>query len=115
MIRQKIRNLGANFPLKLQRSVAALPSSHPPPAVLSPQLRPTPPGAQMEDWAPVVIGIILFVVFSPGFIFQLPGHEQGLEFGSFKTNGKAVAVHAFLFSAVFMVLILGFGVHIYSG
>ncbi|RWR74500.1 hypothetical protein CKAN_00283100 [Cinnamomum micranthum f. kanehirae] len=44
----------------------------------------------MADWAPVIIGVVLFVLLSPGLLFQLPGHSRPVEFGSMKTNGKAV-------------------------
>ncbi|KAE8707656.1 Detected protein of unknown function [Hibiscus syriacus] len=51
----------------------------------------------MADWAPVVIGVVL-VLLSPGLLFSFPGNNKQLEFGSMKTNGKAIAVHTLLFS-----------------
>ncbi|KAL5791513.1 hypothetical protein ACOSP7_000107 [Xanthoceras sorbifolium] len=69
----------------------------------------------MADWAPIVIGLVLFILFSPGLIFQLPGNNRHVEYGSFTTNGKAILVHTLLFFAVFTILILAVGIHIYSG
>ncbi|KAK6928538.1 Protein of unknown function DUF3339 [Dillenia turbinata] len=69
----------------------------------------------MADWAPVLIGVILFVLLQPGMLFQLPGHSRQLEFGSMKTNGKAIAVHTLIFLAIFSILILAVHVHIYTG
>ncbi|PIA33807.1 hypothetical protein AQUCO_04000105v1 [Aquilegia coerulea] len=68
----------------------------------------------MADWAPVLVGVVLFILLSPGLLFQLPGHTRPLEFGNFKTNGKAIAVHTLIFFGIFTVLIVAVGVHIYT-
>ncbi|KAG0452598.1 hypothetical protein HPP92_025262 [Vanilla planifolia] len=47
----------------------------------------------MADWAPVVIGVLLFVLLSPGLVFELPGNHRVAEFGSMRTNGKAIFIH----------------------
>ncbi|MBA0630506.1 hypothetical protein Godav_002597 [Gossypium davidsonii] len=59
----------------------------------------------MADWAPVLIGVVLFVLLSPGLLFSFPGNSKQLEFGSMKTNGKAIAIHTLLFFAIYAVLI----------
>ncbi|ESR60282.1 transmembrane protein [Citrus sinensis] len=69
----------------------------------------------MADWGPVVIGVLLFVLLQPGLLFQLPGHNRQLEFGSMKTNGKAIAVHSVIFFILYAILILAVHVHIYTG
>ncbi|KAK9225468.1 hypothetical protein WN943_010510 [Citrus x changshan-huyou] len=69
----------------------------------------------MADWGPVVIGVLLFVLLQPGLLFQLPGHNRQLEFGSMKTNGKAIAVHSGIFFILYAILILAVHVHIYTG
>ena len=69
----------------------------------------------MADWGPVLIGVVLFVLLTPGLLFQLPGNSKQVEFGSLKTNGMAVAVHTLIFFAVYAVLILALHVHIYTG
>lgn len=69
----------------------------------------------MADWGPVLIGVVLFVLLQPGLLFQLPGHGRCLEFGSMKTNGKAVAVHTLICFTLYAILILAVRVHIYTG
>ncbi|ERN09867.1 hypothetical protein AMTRI_Chr06g194020 [Amborella trichopoda] len=68
-----------------------------------------------SDWGPVVLGVLLFILFSPGLLFELPGNTRHVEFGSMKTNGKAVVVHSLIFFTVFTILILAVGVHINAG
>ncbi|MBA0572083.1 hypothetical protein Golob_002445, partial [Gossypium lobatum] len=55
----------------------------------------------MADWAPVLIGVVLFLLLSPGLLFSFPGNSKQLEFGSMKTNGKAIAIHTLLFFAIY--------------
>ncbi|KAK9272518.1 hypothetical protein L1049_002891 [Liquidambar formosana] len=69
----------------------------------------------MADWAPILIGVILFVLLQPGLLFQLPGHNRHVDFGNMKTNGKSIAVHTLIFFTIFAILILAVRVHIYTG
>ncbi|KZV21755.1 hypothetical protein F511_02913 [Dorcoceras hygrometricum] len=69
----------------------------------------------MADWAPILIGFLLFVLLSPGVIFQFPGNIRHVEFGSFETNGKAVVVHTLLFFAAYTILIMALHIRIYFG
>ncbi|KAF6161498.1 hypothetical protein GIB67_009377 [Kingdonia uniflora] len=69
----------------------------------------------MADWAPVLIGVILFVLLSPGLLFQLPGHTRHVDFGNLKTNGKAIFVHTIIFFGIFTILIMAVGIHINTG
>ncbi|KAK1318426.1 hypothetical protein QJS10_CPB04g00223 [Acorus calamus] len=69
----------------------------------------------MADWAPVVVGVVLFVLLSPGLLFELPGMQRHVEFGSQRTNGKAIAVHSVIFFAIFTIIILALNLHIYTG
>ena len=69
----------------------------------------------MADWAPVLVGVVLFVLLSPGLLFQLPGHYRHVDFGGMKTNGKSIAVHTLIFVAIFAVLIMALHLHIYTG
>ncbi|KAK9277834.1 hypothetical protein L1049_027391 [Liquidambar formosana] len=59
----------------------------------------------MADWAPIILGVLLFILLSPGLIFQLPGNISRVEFGSFMTNGKAIFIHTLIFFGVFTILI----------
>ncbi|WZY89070.1 hypothetical protein YC2023_045805 [Brassica napus] len=69
----------------------------------------------MADWAPVLVGVVLFVLLSPGLLFSLPGHHRTLDFGGMKTNGKAIAVHTLIFFAAYTILILAVNLHITTG
>ncbi|KAI3793863.1 hypothetical protein L1987_36486 [Smallanthus sonchifolius] len=69
-----------------------------------------------------IAGIVLLVVV--GFLFlrryrnqrsTLPGNSKQLEFGSMRTNGKAIAVHTIIFFAIYAVLVLALHLHIYTG
>lgn len=69
----------------------------------------------MADWAPVLIGVVLFVLLQPGLLFAIPGEGKQLEFGKMKTNGKAIAFHTLIFFACYSILILALHIHIYTG
>ncbi|KAB2002084.1 hypothetical protein ERO13_A11G036800v2 [Gossypium hirsutum] len=69
----------------------------------------------MVDWAPVLVGYMLFILLSPGLLFQLPGNNRTVEFGNFQTNGKAIVIHTLLFFGLFTILILALGIRIYAG
>ena len=69
----------------------------------------------LADWGPVLIGVVLFILLQPGLLFSLPGNGKQVEFGSMKTNGKAIAVHTLIFFALYAILILAVHVHIYTG
>ncbi|KAL8049201.1 hypothetical protein ABFX02_06G005800 [Erythranthe guttata] len=68
-----------------------------------------------EDWGPVLMGVVLFVILQPGLIFQIPGKNRYVEFGTMKTNGKSIAVHTLIFFAFYAALTLAVHVHIYTG
>ncbi|CAF1920271.1 unnamed protein product [Brassica oleracea] len=69
----------------------------------------------MADWAPVLVGVVLFVILSPGLLFSIPGNNRVVDFGNLKTNGKAIAVHTLIFFAIYSILILAVNLHIYAG
>ncbi|GKV13706.1 hypothetical protein SLEP1_g24693 [Rubroshorea leprosula] len=69
----------------------------------------------MADWAPILVGLLLFILLSPGLLFHLPGKNHRIEFGSFTTSGKAIVVHTIIFFVLFTILILAIGIHIYLG
>ncbi|CAN8272914.1 unnamed protein product [Cochlearia groenlandica] len=66
----------------------------------------------MTEWAPVIVGVVLFVILSPGLLFSVPGHHRTLDFGGMKTNGKAIAVHTIIFFAAYSIFILLLNLHI---
>ena len=69
----------------------------------------------MADWAPVLVGVVLFVLLQPGLLFALPGNGKQLEFGAMKTNGKAIFIHSLIFFALYAILLLAVRIHIYTG
>ncbi|KAG4915472.1 hypothetical protein JHK87_053029 [Glycine soja] len=66
----------------------------------------------MGDWAGVVIGLVLFVVFSPGLLFQLPGKGRPVDFCNFQTSGVSVFVHSLLFFGFMAIFLIAIDVHI---
>ncbi|CAL9103414.1 unnamed protein product [Musa acuminata var. zebrina] len=69
----------------------------------------------MADWAPVVVGVVLFVLLSPGLVLEAPGTHRAVDFGSMRTNGKAVVLHTLVFFALYSVIIVALRLHIYTG
>jgi hypothetical protein len=69
----------------------------------------------MGEWAGVIIGFILFVVFSPGLLFQLPGKGRPVEFLNFQTSGLSIFVHSLLFFGFMVIFLIAIDVHIGSG
>jgi hypothetical protein len=69
----------------------------------------------MADWGPVVIATVLFVLLTPGLLFQLPAHGRVVGFGTMHTSAIAILVHAVLYFAIIAILLVAIGVHIYAG
>ncbi|KAK1259385.1 hypothetical protein QJS04_geneDACA015447 [Acorus gramineus] len=69
----------------------------------------------MSDWGPVFVAVVLFVLLSPGLLFQVPGKGRFVEFGSFNTSGVSILVHALIYFALIAIFILAVGVHVYLG
>ncbi|CAN0924708.1 hypothetical protein LINGRAHAP2_LOCUS34346 [Linum grandiflorum] len=44
------------------------------------------------DWGPVIIAVGLFILLSPGLLFQLPARTRVVEFGNLNTSGIAILV-----------------------
>ncbi|XP_022991384.1 uncharacterized protein LOC111488037 isoform X1 [Cucurbita maxima] len=60
----------------------------------------------MADWGPVFVAVILFVLLTPGLLFQLPGNRRCLEFGNFHTSAAAIIVHSVLYFGLICVFLL---------
>ncbi|KAG5029404.1 hypothetical protein AAZX31_05G137500 [Glycine max] len=67
------------------------------------------------DWGPVVISVVLFVLLSPGLLFQLPAKGKVVAFGNMQTSGLSILVHTIIFFGLITIFLLAIGVHIYSG
>ncbi|KAB1999563.1 hypothetical protein ES319_D12G170700v1 [Gossypium barbadense] len=69
----------------------------------------------MSDWGPVFVAMVLFVLLTPGLLFQVPGHHRCVEFGNFKTSGASVLIHSLLYFGLICVFLLAVKVHLYLG
>ncbi|CDY68346.1 uncharacterized protein LOC108870504 [Brassica rapa] len=65
------------------------------------------------DWGPVAVAVVLFVVLSPGLLFQLPARRRVLECGNMTTSGISILVHAVLFFAIITILVIAIQIHIH--
>ncbi|CAN6464720.1 unnamed protein product [Victoria cruziana] len=69
----------------------------------------------MADWGPVFVAVVLFVLLSPGLLFQVPGKGRLVEFGNLQTSGLSILVHSIIFFAILCIFVLAIGVHMYIG
>ncbi|KAL8551366.1 hypothetical protein ACS0TY_000451 [Phlomoides rotata] len=69
----------------------------------------------MADLAPIILAVFLFIVLSPGLLFQLPGSKKGIEFVNMRTSGLSIFVHAIIFTAIMCIVLIAIGLHIYVG
>ncbi|KAK7849646.1 uncharacterized protein LOC136061082 [Quercus suber] len=65
------------------------------------------------DWGPVVVAVVLFILLSPGLLFQLPARVRVIEFGNMYTSGIAILVHAIIYFCIFTILVIAIGIHIH--
>ncbi|XP_074570000.1 uncharacterized protein LOC141826635 [Curcuma longa] len=66
----------------------------------------------MVDWGPVIAAVILFILLSPGLLFQLPSRTRVVEFGNMYTSGISILVHAVIFFVLMTILVIAIGVHV---
>ncbi|XP_062208719.1 uncharacterized protein LOC133910223 [Phragmites australis] len=66
------------------------------------------------DWGPIIVAVILFVLLSPGLLFQLPARTRVVEFGNMGTSAIAILVHAIIFFCLLTVFVVAIGVHVYA-
>lgn len=69
----------------------------------------------MADWGPVVIAVVLFVLLSPGLLFQLPAKGRVVEFGNMQTSGISIFVHTIIFFGLITIFVIAISVHINTG
>ncbi|XP_019703671.1 uncharacterized protein [Elaeis guineensis] len=69
----------------------------------------------MSDWGPVFISVVLFILLSPGLLFQIPGKHRLVEFGNFQTSGVSIVVHAIIFFGLVALFLVALGVHMFIG
>ncbi|KAH7670261.1 hypothetical protein IHE45_10G014000 [Dioscorea alata] len=66
------------------------------------------------DWGPVIVSTVLFILLSPGLLFQLPARTRVVEFGNMGTSGISILVHSILFFAILTILLIAIGIHIHA-
>ena len=69
--------------------------------------------AFVDDWGPVIIAVALFILLSPGLLFQFPARYRVVEFGNMSTSGIAILVHAIIFFCILTILVVAIGIHIH--
>ena len=69
----------------------------------------------MADWGPVVIATVLFVLLTPGLLFQLPAKGRVVEFNNMQTSGASIFVHTIIYFGLITIFLIAIGVHIYTG
>lgn len=69
----------------------------------------------MADWWPVVIGVVLFVLLTPGLLFQLPGNKRPVEFANMQTSGTSIFVHTIIFFGLITIFVIAISVHLTTG
>lgn len=69
----------------------------------------------MSDWGPVFVAVILFVLLTPGLLFQIPAKGRLVEFGNLQTSGASIFVHSILYFGLIAIFDLAVGVHVYIG
>ncbi|KAF2618609.1 hypothetical protein F2Q68_00041151 [Brassica cretica] len=68
----------------------------------------------MADWGPVVIAVILFVLLTPGLLFQIPARGRIVEFGNMQTSGASILVHSIIFFGLITIFTIAIRLHIYT-
>ncbi|KAI5600861.1 hypothetical protein BDE02_01G053300 [Populus trichocarpa] len=63
----------------------------------------------------LVVWCCLFVLLSPGSLFQFPGRRRVVEFGNMQTSGIAILVHTIIFFGLITIFLVVIGVNIYTG
>ncbi|KAI9082730.1 hypothetical protein K1719_035304 [Acacia pycnantha] len=69
----------------------------------------------MAGWGPVIIAVVLFVLLSPGLLFQILARGRIVEFGNMNTSSASVRVHAIINFGLITIFIIAIGIHIYTG
>ncbi|KAL0773644.1 hypothetical protein Bca101_038795 [Brassica carinata] len=58
------------------------------------------------DWGPVIVAVALFILLSPGLLFQLPARTRVMEFGNMSTSGISILVHAIIYFCILTILVI---------
>ena len=67
----------------------------------------------MQDWAGVFIPLVLFILLSPGLLFQLPARTRVVELGNMATSVVAILVHSAILFCILIFVVHIMDVHVY--
>ncbi|CAA6668353.1 unnamed protein product [Spirodela intermedia] len=67
------------------------------------------------DWGPIIVAVVMFILLSPGLLFQAPAKTRVVEFGNMATSGISILVHSIIYFCVITVLLVAVGVHVHTG
>ncbi|KAK8475163.1 hypothetical protein V6N13_111760 [Hibiscus sabdariffa] len=70
---------------------------------------------KMTDWGPVFVAVTLFIVLSPGLLFQIPAKSRFVEFGNHQTSGPSILVHSIIYFALICISLMAIRVKIHLG
>ncbi|XVF49594.1 hypothetical protein PTKIN_Ptkin04bG0025600 [Pterospermum kingtungense] len=68
----------------------------------------------MADWGPVLVATLLFVLLTPGLLFQIPAKNKVVEFGNMQTSGPSIFIHSIIYLGLITIFCIAIGVHIYA-
>ncbi|CAH2070432.1 unnamed protein product [Thlaspi arvense] len=57
----------------------------------------------MTDWVPAIVATVLFVILTPGLLFQVPGNDKFVDFGKMETSGYSILLHSFIYFGLLTV------------
>ncbi|XP_039045842.1 uncharacterized protein LOC120185804 [Hibiscus syriacus] len=52
------------------------------------------------DWGSVFVAVGLFIILSPGLLFQLPSRTRVIELGNMCTSGIAILMHVIIYFCI---------------
>ncbi|KAH0923846.1 hypothetical protein HID58_023864, partial [Brassica napus] len=67
------------------------------------------------DWGPVIVAVSLFILLSPGLLFQIPARTRVVEFGNMSTSGIAILVHAVIYFCILTILVIAIQIRFHKG
>ncbi|XP_076957842.1 uncharacterized protein LOC143633409 [Bidens hawaiensis] len=66
------------------------------------------------DLGPAVVAVAMFMLLSPGLLFQMPARTRVIEFGNMYTSAMAILIHAVLYFCIYPILVVTIGIHIHT-
>lgn len=66
---------------------------------------------KMADLGPVFVAVVLFVLLTPGLLFQIPGKSKIVEFGNSHTSIASILVHTTIYFTLICIFLLVIGIH----